>query len=428
MNNGNLKAFAKRFIPFSIILVSLSTIAGRLGMSTGLQFDNTYLWWSVHTLILFILWRWRAFLVSYNNHRVYMLVEYYLVYIIFSIIRGSFIAESYWEWKGLIHNSFGLFVPLVVYSASDKVLLQDYLRSYLKYVLPFFFIVAFFIVPGAYGAYLAPVAFLLLFFPSIKLGGKAIVLVFTIIVLTADLTARSHVIRFGFSTLLILYFYYHKIISLKLVETIRNLLFIIPIVLFTLAVTGRFNIFDMNDYISDDYVVESTNEKGELVEGNLKSDTRSFLYIDVLNTFVETRSWILGQSPAKGYETRHFTSVYEVTGKEERPGTEVGILNIFLWTGIIGVILYTLIFYYASYLAINKSNNVYLRMIGLFVAFRWLYSWAEEISDFTLNYFFIWIMIGVCLSKSFREMTNNEISIWAKGIFFRRYKITKNVI
>ncbi|MFA6795028.1 MAG: hypothetical protein WCR50_06005, partial [Proteiniphilum sp.] len=83
--------------------------------------------------------------------------------------------------------------------------------------------------------------------------------------------------------------------------------------------------------------------------------------------------------------------------------------------------LYFLIFYRASYLAVNRSNNIYVKMLGVFIAFRWLYSWVEDVNNFSINYFMLMIIFGMCFSHSFRKMTNNEIIIWARGIFDARF-------
>ena len=110
-----------------------------------------------------------------------------------------------------------------------------------------------------------------------------------------------------------------------------------------------------------------------------------------------------------------------MTGRYERISNEIGLANVFTWTGIIGVVLFSLIFFRASYLAVNRSKSIYAKMLGIYVAFRWLYSWIEDVNDFSLNYFMLMVMIGLCFSESFRNMTNKDITIWVRGIFDVRY-------
>ena len=100
----------------------------------------------------------------------------------------------------------------------------------------------------------------------------------------------------------------------------------------------------------------------------------------------------------------------------ERYGTEVSILNIFLHTGLIGVLLYFLIFCYASYLAICKSRNIYIKLIGIFIAFRWCYGWVEDFNQFDINYAMLWLFIAMCFSTQFRMMTNRQFRVWLSSI------------
>jgi len=195
-----------------------------------------------------------------------------------------------------------------------------------------------------------------------------------------------------------------------------------PLLLFALAVTNVFNVFYISGYVKGDYIYEKKNFEEEFIESDLKADTRTFLYREVLQSAQKYNTWWIGRSPARGNETERFSALSEITGREERGSNEVGILNIFTWTGIVGVILYMLVFYRASYLAVSQSNNIFSKMLGVFIVFHWAYTWVENTHYFTITTFFIWIMIGFCLSKTFREMSNEEVKTWALGIFDNRYR------
>jgi hypothetical protein len=112
----------------------------------------------------------------------------------------------------------------------------------------------------------------------------------------------------------------------------------------------------------------------------------------------------------------------EMYGKNERYRNEASMLNVFTWTGIIGVIIYSLIFWQASYLGIYKSKNNVAKMLGLYVSFRWLYAWVEDVNNFDLNYFILWFIVGLCMSETFRNLTNEEVKIWAMGTFDKRFR------
>ncbi len=158
------------------------------------------------------------------------------------------------------------------------------------------------------------------------------------------------------------------------------------------------------------------------MEQDVVADTRTFLYVEVLESALNNNYWLAGRSPARGNDSVTFgEAAAELTGRYERLSNEIGLANVFTWTGVIGVILYFLMFFRASFLAVNKSRNIYTKMIGIYVAFRWLFSWVEDINNFTLNYFMLMVMIGLCFSFSFRNMTDQEVAIWARGIFDVRY-------
>ena len=76
-----------------------------------------------------------------------------------------------------------------------------------------------------------------------------------------------------------------------------------------------------------------------------------------------------------------------------------------------------LIFYQATNLAVNYSNNIFSKIIGIFIAFRWAFAWVEDINNFYIQYVYLWIFIGFCYSENFRKMTDNQMKDWVLGIF-----------
>lgn len=207
-----------------------------------------------------------------------------------------------------------------------------------------------------------------------------------------------------------------------MMETFRLTLLLLPFVFFTLGVSGVFNVLNMNEYVKGDFTSMGVDEEGNRVEQDIIVDTRTFLYIEVLESAIDNNYWLVGRTPARGNDSNSFGAFEaELTGRYERLTNEIGLANVFTWTGIVGVVLYFLIFSRASFLAINKSRNIYAKMLGVYVAFRWLYSWVEDINNFTLNYFMLMVMLGLCFSHSFRYMNDKEVTIWVRGIFDIRY-------
>jgi hypothetical protein len=411
-----------RILPFCILPITILSVSRYPGKITQFItiFGNTTLIWFVQFLILLIFLISRKYYFDKNYSKEIQILKWYLIYNMFSFARGIFIADTYWDWKALIANTLALLLPIVAYTGTNKQVFQSIFSYFIRYVLPLFLLFAFLIEKGAYGFYLVPVSFILLFLPVLSLRMKIIVLFLAAIVVIADLSARSNVIKFIVPIIFSLLYYTRNLLSTKIYEISRKLLFLLPVIFLSLALSNTFNVFRLSDYIEGDYAVEKSNKDGYVVESSLTADTRTGLYIDVLVTAKKYNSWWIGRSPARGNESKQFGEK-DLSGRGERYGNEVAILNIFTWTGLVGVIFYFLIFYKASRLAINESRNIFAKILGLFIAFRWVYAWVEDINYFTLTTFVLWLMIGLCFSKSFREMSNLEIKVWIRGLFDKRY-------
>jgi len=423
MNTVN-KQIISQAIPVTILVLTVYSVLSfaKRWRSITSVLNNTTIVWVLSIIILAVFFLARYSFFDRKNEQNLRIVWIYLLWNIVCIVRGMLIAEIYWDWKGLISNAMALLLPIVAYSATNKKVVQYMLSYYVRYVLPLFLIFALILRADAYGFYLIPMSFLLLFLPALTLRQKILVITVTLVVITADLGARSNVIKFGVPLLILGFYYLRSMITVKVMEAVRLSLFVIPVVLFLLGVSEIFNVFKMDDYVKGDYTTVGTDEFGNRVEINVTTDTRTFIYSEVLQSAINNNYWLLGRTPARGNDSEIFGErAYELTRRSERLANEIGLANVFTWTGIAGVILYTLIFFRASYLAVNRSANLYAKMLGIYIAFRWLYAWVEDVNNFSLNYFMLWVMIGLCFSYTFREMTNKEVALWVRGIFDVRY-------
>lgn len=423
MNRVN-KQIISHFLPVTILLLAVYSVVPFLkqGVPMAGVLDNTTIWWAISFLILLAFFLSRRYFFDKRNQDNMLIVWIYLIWNLVCIIRGMFAAEIYWDWKGLIGNAMALMLPVVIFASTNKMVVQSLLSFFMKYVLPLFVVFAVIVRTDAYGFYLIPVSFLILFLPILTKRQKMILLAITVFTILVDLGARSNVIKFGIPFFVLLLYYFRKSISVKMMEWIRIALFVIPLTLFGLGVSGIFNVFNTEDYIKGEYTGKGVDAQGNRVDEDLMADTRTFLYEEVLESAILNNYWLLGRTPARGNDSYTFgIREAELTGRYERLTNEIGLANVFTWTGIVGVILYSFIFFRASYLAVNRSRNIYAKMLGIYVAFRWLYSWIEDVNSFTLNYFMLMVMIGLCFSESFRGMSMRDVTIWARGIFDVRY-------
>ena len=418
-----IKHFVNYSLPYIIILVAITSVIAFPNPIFPYisKLDNTAISWMFSTSVLIILFFSMIYFYDDINQKNTRVITYFLIWTVICIVRGFFVAENYWDIKALITNIFGLLLIMVAYSATNKVIVQTILLYYVKYALPLFLVLIIFVSPDAYGFYLVPVSFLLLFIPALSRRSVALLLFFTAVVFIADLGARSNVIKFALPVLVLFIYYFRDYISNYFLEIARLVLITTPIMLFILGVTGVFNVFHTTDYLGEQNITKTAYD-GTQYEENLAGDTRTFIYEEVITSALKNDYWIFGRTPARGNDSASFgAESFALTRRYERIANEVGIANVFTWMGLVGVIFYFLVFFRASFLAVNRSRNIYAKMLGIYVAFRWLYSWVEDVNNFSLNYFTLWIMIGMCFSASFRLMTDYEVTIWIRGVFDKRY-------
>jgi len=425
MNKMNInKQIISHVLPVTILLMTIYTVLPyvKQGIPVISTFNNTTLWWGISFFILAVFFISRYYFFDKRNEDNMLVVWIYLLWNVVCIARGMFEAEIYWDWKGLISNSMALMLPIVIFSSTNKMVVQSLFVYYARYAIPLFALFALIIRTDAFGFYLMPVSVMILFFPAFSRRQGIFILLLTAVVVFSDFGARSNILKFGVPFIILAIYYLREKISVRVIEIARVALFIVPLLFFALGVTNIFNVFNMNEYIKGDYTAVGTDNEGNRVEMSATTDTRTFLYIEVLESAINNNYWLLGRTPARGNDSNTFGALAaELTGRNERLANEIGLANVFTWTGVMGVILYFLIFFRASYLAVNKSNNIYMKMLGIFIAFRWLYSWIEDVNNFTVNYFMLMIILGMCFSFSFRKMTNNEMIVWVRGIFDVRF-------
>lgn len=379
---------------------------------------NTFFWLGVQFIFLFLFFKTKLFIYKSNNRQNLWPIKLYFSWIIFCALRGIFVAENYWDFKFLIINTLGLFVPFMAFHFTNINFNKSFNTFYLKITLPLFLIYVFLIPPDAYGFFLAPISMFLLFYPVLPLKWKLLLLLLALFVVSADLTSRSNVIKFSVPLLLSISYYFVFFFKKHILEGVRNLFFLLPLFLFLLAISGGFNLFKVNEYVQKNSTIGGV-ETEEIV-----ADSRTFIYLEVIQSALKNNYVLFGRSPARGNETISFKEE-DPTGRGERYRNEVAILNLFTWCGIVGVVIYFLIFYHVSYLGVNRSNNRFSKILGIFLSFRFLYSWVEDVNEFNLNYIVLWMIIGLCYSSKFREMNDNEVKIWVRSLFSIKYKFNK---
>jgi hypothetical protein len=379
---------------------------------------NNYTNWIIYFTITIFFLNGIKFYYDKKNSKNLLFVKLYLIWIIICSVRGIFEAEFYWDFKNLIQASLALLISISVFIFTHPDVIRAILSKWIFYALPLFSIIIIFLETQSYGYYLVPISFFALFLPILNNKWKIFILVISLFVIFIDLDARSNVIKFLVPILFSFLFYYKQSLNFKVLKILFLSSFILPFFFLFLGITNVFNVFKMDEYIKGTYT-EKKIIAGQVEESNLKADTRTYLYKEVILSAIKNKYVLIGRTPARGNESEAygtFAAEELKIGRYERYGNEVSILNIFTWTGIIGVFLYFMIFFRAVYLAIYKSNNFFLKVIGLYVTFRWIYSWVEDFNRFDIMNIVLWMVIAICYSEKFRSMKDTDFRTWLNSI------------
>lgn len=398
-----------KLILFTLISVILTDLYRKLGSVGVLNLNSIAIFATILNYSSIAILIYYANKVGFGGNDTPRAIRYlFIIWIlgnILSLIRGSFFAEDYWDWKAILLYSLAFsFIPMTFFIGRNIESAQSVFRFVIKVLFPYGFVLiplAFVSSIELYSRIMIPVGLFIVFLPFLKYRWKLLVIIVAATSILIVIEFRSNIIKIAFSVGLIFIYYLRNFVPRITLRLLRIFLFALPIVLLALAVSGEFNIFSD---IRDQEGYTTVNSSGEAQ--NMMADTRSGLYRDVLATMDQSGNWLMGEGAGGRYQTERFDYLGDGRG---RYGSEVGILNILLYHGLIGVSIYFLLLFTVSYYAIRRSNNTLAQLLGLYIAFRWTYAFVEEFTTYDLNFYFFWIIVGLVSSTRFREMTNDDI-------------------
>lgn len=367
---------------------------------------------SVYILLIILLLRY--FFKTDKTHRLkeYLPINIYAAYITISILCGYFVANGYWMWKSFIVNQITLLFILFLYYFSSPYNVFFFFRKWLKYAIIAFIPFSIFMTKDSYGIYLGPIILLLIYLKHIPFKYRIVLLILSALA-CSDLGARSILFKFIPAILLGI----TLLLKIKIPKRIFNIsaiiFFITPIIFFILGVTGIYNIFQYQNNSSKQLTQIRINREGERIEENLLADTRTFIYRLVLTSSVVNNSILFGTTPAKSAFVEEFDNkITKQTGRKN----ECGIANLYSWCGAVGVILMMFIYMQAVSLAINHSKNYSLQLLGVYIAYRWIIFWIEDIQDPTIDNVTLHMIIAIAYSKTFRNMSDIRFKLFISNL------------
>lgn len=390
-------AWSVSVIPYSLFLV----------------FNFTF---SLAISILFLRNSNKQFVVCFK--RIYFL---FLICVLFDIVRGIFLLPglTYWHIKAFFTNMFVIATWLTIYLASNSGFIINTMRLWLK-CLPFFcFFLLLFEEPRLWANALIPITFLLFIVKNKRI--YLLLVVLSIILCCVDLESRSPIVKYGMALLISFPLFLSIKVPLFFLRIVNSLFYFLPVIFFVLAITGNFNILSPSDYVSEPISVHSTTSDTDV---NFMADTRTFIYEEVILSAINNEYVMTGRTFARGNDSYYAQDLYEGINLKERFANESSILNVFTWMGLVGLLLYSLLFVFASFYSINHAKSIRLKFIGLYLSFIWAFSWIEIYSILEMQYVVYMMMLGMCVSKQYLKMNDDQLVSFGKQImpFFRFVK------
>lgn len=316
---------------------------------------------------------------------------------------------------GVVLSSFvpiAFLCPLAIYYGINTDIFFVILRWYIRYgvllVFPLLYL-ANNSSPYGFTHQIAPISMLILLTPFLGKRFLLFLLVVSFIAVIVNPGNRSTLLNIIFPYFIILIYYITpKSKFLFIAKNLRFLLLIIPLVFGSLSLFNNFNIFSYANNINFQiYMSKSNNYKSLLV------DSRSSIYEDVFFGLEKSNSLVFGlggggkvnTSLADNLNNEIFKEIYE----KGRRSSESGMLNYIQWSGLIGGLIYYLMFIKASYLGVYKSRNFFSVIVGVWIAYKAAFSFIEDPVLITPATMFSLLLVGLCFNANFRNMSNTDL-------------------
>lgn len=394
------------FILIADIIVRINSFVGVSNGSTELVALCNFIS-AAGLLVLYFKFHWK----DKMPHKALLIFKLFMAWSLFEFVRGGFNANDYWDWKHLLLSySFSILIPLAIVAGLNY---EVNVKTF-RFILNKLFLFGFLFIPLArvtdyelYARVVMAVSWFILFVPYLRLRWRVLIFIVAGISIAMDVSYRVNVLRILFPIILLFIYLNRRLIKIRTLNLCASILFCLPMVLLSLGVNGQFNVFKENVFDFDMSVVRG----GYVAETNISDDTRTFLYEEVFYSMLKRdSSFLIGEGGVAGYETQFFANVESfVLNERGRYGSEVGFLNAILYSGTVGVLLYALMLVVSAFYGINRSKNYLCKMLGIFLAFHWVIFFIEDITAFNMNFYCIWLAIGLCLSNKFRGLTDIEI-------------------
>lgn len=394
----------KKYLPYILLLIS---VFDQNILVFGFYIRNSELYTKlifIFHFILIVLIQKYVFLhrryLENNNRFLYIANIIYLVYFSYGMIKILFSNDRLEHTFSAIQCCSWFCFFGIIFLFQNTNLFFDYAKLWVhKIVIVLLFIYIPLVEPFHWEIGFVPAVFFLIFYDVWHLKERLILLLLILIPFFIE-GQRTQIIR-NILILMIILFSYTPFFKRKIINSINLICYVLPVVLLVLALIGKFNVFsDSSAIVGDDIQVS-----GE----NLSNDTRTFIYAEAIESSVKNNYVMFGRSPASGYDSFSFSIRYDSDKYYVQRISEVCVVNIYTWTGLLGLLILMFIYIYISFRCIKKSKNKYMKIIGLTISVSWIINWfANSIYSVGIYHLVIFMIMGFSLKNDFLSYNDNE--------------------
>lgn len=222
--------------------------------------------------------------------------------------------------------------------------------------------------------------------------------VIIVVVFLALIRGRRAITVMNLSYLLFFYFIYLYVNKVRFTTLVFSL-FIVCL----LAVAGF------------KYYTANKKSTFSVLTSRLDEDTRSAVETCFYDD-MKTEDWIFGRGMLGEYYCPGVDEAsYENSYTDYRSIIETDYLNIILKGGAISLGLVLLITIPAAIKGIFYSKNVLSKAAGMWILFWIMDLYPATVTTFTLNYLIVWISVGICYSRTIRNMPEEDVKTLLSG-------------
>lgn len=409
-----MKIRIKELFPYLVLFLNLKVVVYNFLRGNSIAFAYDYLLDIVIGVVSVIYFFKNRKLLKKRYPYLVLLYQILIIYILYGALKQFFVPSGLYPLQRM-KVVMGFLSFSSIFFFSDERVLKKLFHIWIKW-FPLLFIVFFLALePSSYYPFLMLFTFYQLFFPLLKRKNKIIIVIITLFLMLNGLYQRIDIILISVPVILNLIYYVKNLQNKNIVVILNKILFVTPIVFLLLGLTGQFNVLNMGDYMG-------SRELGNTGE-DLTNDTRTLLYKESIESAINNNYVIIGRTPYFGYDSKWIKAQVKMFGGGStylnipQRSSEVFVVNIFTWFGLIGILLFVILFFTNSIKAVQRSNNIYMNVISLYIAIFWVLCWiTHNMFGIQMNFIILFILIALINNQKVLLMNNKEFETYFSPI------------